>query len=551
MNSKLSVGAGPHIKSNKKTHDLMFDFIIALTPIIVLAIINFKNDFIILLAFSLAVGVSVDFIISKILELKNGLWDFSTLITTLLLVLSLPIHTPLWVVFFGVSFSIVIGKLIFGGLGQNLFNPALIGRVFLMLSFPQYLFQHNGINISSMTATLPFINNNGANQLIEDMDVGYKYFFGLNLDGSIGEISILAILFGFLYLSFRQLIDFRLPLITFGTIFFGSLILNQPVISYVFSGSILFGLTFFLTDPVTSPYTKNGKKAYGFFVALMILFIRELTSHPEGIVYAILLGNCAVPLLNNLFLPKVFGRSYEMKDLFKLIKILVLSIAILTILSFVDKIFTEKIEKKKETLLIENMQVLLPDAVNFDIYEKSKYYENYLFIPAFDGKGNRIGFIVKGVSYGFSGKEIIFLLGIDNKGITTGHRIISHQETLGLGSKLAESSFAKLWVGKDVNSKFQKGIDSPTGATYTFLNFHKTIKEVLMIFNKNFLVATPIINKSESKVRIPKVSKETISTSESAINPIINADTTSVPNDISEPNTLNNETVPVPVSTGQ
>jgi electron transport complex protein RnfD len=152
MGIKLSVGASPHVRNNVNTNIVMIDFLISLLPIILVAIAVFKMKFIILLLFSLLIGILIDYLSSVVLKIEGKSCYLSSIITTLLLILTLPINTPLWIVFFGITFSLIVGKLIFGGLGQNLFNPALLGRVFLMMSFPQYIFQYNYIdNVTGAT----------------------------------------------------------------------------------------------------------------------------------------------------------------------------------------------------------------------------------------------------------------------------------------------------------------------------------------------------------------------------------------------------------------
>jgi electron transport complex protein RnfG len=139
-------------------------------------------------------------------------------------------------------------------------------------------------------------------------------------------------------------------------------------------------------------------------------------------------------------------------------------------LNFLDKKYSAKIEVQKENMLLKEMKKLIPEGERFDLYEDSKYYDGFLFIPTYKGD-KKIAYIVKGISRGYSEKDIEFLLALDLKGVTLGHKIINHQETLGLGSKISEKEYEDLWKGKDINSKFIKGIDSVNGETYTFLNF--------------------------------------------------------------------------------
>jgi len=336
--------------------------------------------------------------------------------------------------------------------------------------------------------------------------VSYRDFiFGINKYNSLGEISLLALFFGFIYLSMRRRINFRYPLLMMITVFLGGVIFDKNPIYYLFSGGVMFGAVYFLTDPVSSPHTDGAKKAYGIFVGILIVVIREFTKYPEGVAYGILIGNAFAPLFNKLFKPRVFGRGKEMKEFYSLLKIIVFSILCILLLNFVDKKYSAKIEVQKENMLLKEMKKLIPEGDRFDLYEKSEYYEGFLFIPAYKEE-KKIAYIVRGTSRGYSEKDMEFLLALDLKGVTLGHKIIEHQETLGLGSKISEKEYEDLWKGKDINSKFVKGIDSVSGATYTFLNFYKTVKEVLKIYNAR-VINSKVINNSLDKT-VKEISSE-------------------------------------------
>ncbi len=190
MGIKLSVGASPHVRNNVNTNIVMIDFLISLLPIILVAIAVFKMKFIILLLFSLLIGILIDYLSSVVLKIEGKSCYLSSIITTLLLILTLPINTPLWIVFFGITFSLIVGKLIFGGLGQNLFNPALLGRVFLMMSFPQYIFQYNNIDNVTGATMLQLIKYKDSSEFVNTIFFVRKSLFGINHYNSIGECSL-------------------------------------------------------------------------------------------------------------------------------------------------------------------------------------------------------------------------------------------------------------------------------------------------------------------------------------------------------------------------
>ena len=501
MGIKLSVGANPHIRSNISTNIIMIDFLISLLPIILVSIAVFQTDFLILLFFSVSVGILIDYLISLILEIEDKSSCLSSVITTLLLVLTLPINVPLWIVFFGITFSIVVGKLIFGGLGQNLFNPALLGRVFLMMSFPQYIFHYKNIDDVTGATMLQLLKYKGSSEFGETAFFIKKSLFGINQYNSIGECSLLALIIGFIYLCIRKRVNYRISLIMLVTILLGGYMTGSNGVYYMLSGGAIFGALYFLTDPVTSPYTNSGKIAFAVLVGVIVVIIREFTSHPEGVAYAILFGNMFTPLFNKLFEPRVFGRKKNMKEFWNLIKILGFSIIIIFILHLIDIKISNKVEAQKEKVLLQQMKELIPEGRRFDIFENSRYFGGYLFVPVYNEQNVKIAYIVKGKSKGYSEKEMEFLLGIDLYGKTMGHKIIDHKETLGLGSQIAEKEYKNLWVGKTVDTKFNKGLDSPSGATYTFLNFFKTMKDVLEVYNEKILKTSLIEKKTPNKVK--------------------------------------------------
>lgn len=499
MTNKLKIGASPHIRNNLNTKILMIDFFIGLLPIFLVGFFVHKSEFVFKIMFSLGTSLVLDIFFTRIFKLPKEDYRISSVITAILLTFSFPIDIPLWVLFFGIFFSLLIGKFIFGGMGQNLFNPALIGRVFLMFSFPQYAFHYKVMDGLGGATSLQLLKYQKS---LFESTFNYKEFlFGINKYNSLGEISVVALFFGFLYLSLRKRINFRYPLIMMVVVFFGGLIFDKNPIYYLFSGGVVFGAIYFLTDPVSSPHTHGAKKAYAIFVGVLIVVIREFTKHPEGVAYAILIGNAFAPLFNKLFKPRVFGRGREMKEFYSLLKIVIFSILCILLLNFLDKRYSAQIEVQKENMLLKEMKKLIPVAEKFDLYEESMYYDGFLFIPAYKGE-KKIAYIIKGQSRGYSEKDMEFLLAVDLKGVTLGHKIINHQETLGLGSKISEKEYQDLWKGKDINSKFIKEIDSASGATYTFLNFYKTVKEVLKIYN------TRIINTGEKNNNSVKVVEE-------------------------------------------
>ena len=499
MINKLKISSNPHVRNNANTFKVMVDFIISLLPAIIVGIIVHGKEFSEMLIFGVVTGLIIDKIFSYILKINGKSFSSATIITVLLLILSMPIGVPLWVIFLGIMFSIVIGKLIFGGLGQNIFNPALLGRIFLMISFPQYMYNYHGIDNQAGATMLQLLKYSDVSNTYKLMDFLKNSFVEIKKYNSIGETSLIALLVGFLYLIFRKRIDYKIPLVMFLVVVFGGYFVGKNGIMYALSGGIVFGAIYFLTDPVSSPYSFKAKVAYATFVGLMIVYIRENTSHPEGVAYAIFFGNIITPLLDKLFMPRVFGRRNNMREAVKIAKVFLLTFCILIAVYFVNIAVQNKIENQTEKKLVKEMKKIIPKGEYFDFQENSKIVDGFLFIPVYNGKKENIGYIVQGKSKGYSKNEIEFLLGIDLEGKTLGHIILSSKETLGLGSQIESPEYKDLWVGKDLNTQFKKGIDSPSGATYTFLNFFKTIKNVLAIYNEQILPTRNKEKYTESK----------------------------------------------------
>jgi electron transport complex protein RnfD len=330
---------------------IMFNVVISLLPVTIYGIILYGTGAILTILTSVVFAVAAEVAFRKITKQDIRIKDGSAIVTGLLLALVLPPSTPLWMTALGAVFAIIVAKEFFGGLGANVFNPALIGRAFLLMSFPAAITSwHNPVGFSApltdvvATATplnivkmggaissdKPFglslvdavssasseigetINSVGANfvasglsESAEYWDVMKTLFFG-NRAGSIGESSILLILAGAFYLIITKTIDWRAPLAMTVTTIVASFALGMDPLLGVLSGGILFAAIFMATDYVTAPMTAKGKLIFGFGAALIAVLIRKWGSFPEGATYGILIMNAVTPFLNRL-LQKKYG----------------------------------------------------------------------------------------------------------------------------------------------------------------------------------------------------------------------------------------------------
>ena len=321
MKNTMLVSPSPHIHANVSTRSLMHDVIIALTPAIVVSVLFYGWSELLILAVSVASCVLLEWAITKyMLKAPSTIGDMSAVVTGLLLAMNLPSTTPWWVVFIGALVSIGVAKMTFGGIGQNPFNPAITGRVFLLISFPTYMtdwtepqgFIHSSDAVSG--ATLLGRYAEGGVEAVAGTD--YLNTLFLNIGGSAGEISTLALLVGFAYLLVRKVIKPWITLSIFATIavFSGIFWMVDPStytdpLFNLLTGGVVLGACFMATDYVTSPMSNLGGVIYGIGIGLLVMLIRYFGAYPEGMSFAILIMNMVVPLLNNWCHQKKYGRS--------------------------------------------------------------------------------------------------------------------------------------------------------------------------------------------------------------------------------------------------
>lgn len=318
---KFLVSPSPHVHADVSTRSLMRDVVIALAPAALVSILFYGWSELLVLAVSVASCVLFEWAITKwLLKRPSTISDLSAVVTGILLALNLPVTTPWWVVMIGAIFAIGVVKMTFGGIGQNLFNPAIAGRVFLLISFPTYMtdwtvpqgFIHSTDAVSGATLLGKYAE--GGVDALAGTDYLQTMFF--NIGGSAGEISTVALLLGFIYLLCRRVVKPWIPLSIFATVFVISGIFwlvdpatyTDPVFNLL-TGGVVLGACFMATDYVTSPMSTMGGVIYGIGIGLILMMIRYFGSYPEGMSFAILIMNCAVPLINNWFHPRKYGRA--------------------------------------------------------------------------------------------------------------------------------------------------------------------------------------------------------------------------------------------------
>ena len=331
--SKLIVSLSPHAHGNDSVERNMRGVIIALLPALLVSFLYFGLGSVVVCLTSVTSCVFLEWAINKYM-LRNErctITDGSAALTGLLLGMNLPSNLPIWIIIIGALFAIGVGKMTFGGLGQNIFNPALVGRCALLVAFPAQMTTwpmagQLGSYVDVQTGATPLavmkeaIKNGDVSKLDELPDA-----FALLLGeqsvgggaGTIGEICGLALILGFAYMLWKKIITWHIPVSIIGTVFVFSAVMHliNPIFAdpttVILSGGLMLGAIFMATDYVTSPMTHRGQLIYGVCIGLLTIIIRNWGSYPEGMSFAILIMNAFTPLINTYVKPRRFGEEVK------------------------------------------------------------------------------------------------------------------------------------------------------------------------------------------------------------------------------------------------
>ncbi len=312
MAQLLTVSASPHIHTKRTVAGCMRHVTIALLPAAACALYFFGIGALIVIATSIAACAATEYIINRwMLRRPSTLADGSAILTGLLLAFNLPSNLPVWAVIIGSVVAIGIGKMAFGGLGCNIWNPALVGRVFLLISFP----------VQMTSWPLPLVNRSeyfdavtGATTLgilklgeADSASIDILASATGAIGGSLGEVRAIALLIGFIYLLCMKVITWHIPVSILGTVALFTLCIGGNLAVELLSGGLMLGACFMATDYVTSPMSKKGMLIFGVMIGLITVIIRRWGAYPEGVSFAILLMNGFVPLIDRYIKPRKFG----------------------------------------------------------------------------------------------------------------------------------------------------------------------------------------------------------------------------------------------------
>ena len=321
--NKLTVSLSPHVHGGDSVKKNMYGVCLALLPALLWSLYYFGLGALVVLATSVLACVFFEWAITKFLLRRENLTvcDGSAALTGLLLGFNLPSNLPLWIIILGALFAIGVGKLSYGGLGQNPFNPALVGRVFLLISFPVQMTTwpvgRAAVDAATGPTPLSVMQNaiaTGDASLLKELPSSLDMLVG-QTGGSLGEVSAICLLLGCLFMLWRKIITWHIPVSILFSVFLFSGLLHvlSPVyanpVQVVLSGGLMLGACFMATDYVTSPMTGGGQIIYGVCIGLLTVVIRNWGAYPEGMSFAILIMNAFTPLINTYCKPKRFGRK--------------------------------------------------------------------------------------------------------------------------------------------------------------------------------------------------------------------------------------------------
>lgn len=333
MSQPIIISASPHLHSDRTSKKLMYDVVIALIPAFLVSLYVFGIGAFIVTAVAVISCLLFEYLIQKFLMKTDvTIGDGSALITGILLAFNLPSGLPIWMIIVGSLVAIGVAKLSFGGLGFNIFNPALVGRVFLLVSFPVQMtmwptaVENNTTMADAVTGATPLgmikeglMFGDTMTNITANLPSNLELFLGLS-GGSIGEMSGLALLLGGIYLLYRKVITWHIPVTMLVTmaVMTGIFWVIDPEsyaspLIHILSGGALLGAFFMATDLVTSPMTKKGMIIFAIGIAVITVVIRLFGAYPEGVSFAILIMNAFVPLINTYFKPRRFGSKIKSK----------------------------------------------------------------------------------------------------------------------------------------------------------------------------------------------------------------------------------------------
>lgn len=320
MDNKLIASSSPHIRTEDTTQKIMLDVIVALLPALVASVFYYGFYSLVLVVLSVVAAVVTEAATQKIMKKDVTISDLSAVVTGILVAYNVPPSTPWWIPVLGSAFAIAIAKQIFGGLGFNFINPALAGRAFLMASWPTHMTSGfiNPVTKIVSSATPDVVSSATPLAIMQGAEGELPSLINMllgRIPGVLGETSSILLIVGGIYLIYRGVIKWIIPVVYIGTVAVLALFIDGGTLAlyHVLGGGLILGAFFMATDYVTCPITDKGKIIYAAGAGILTMLIRKLGGYPEGVSYSILLMNIVTPLIDKYVTPKLFGGAKNEK----------------------------------------------------------------------------------------------------------------------------------------------------------------------------------------------------------------------------------------------
>lgn len=471
----------PHIRVEGNVTKVMMDVIIALMPALLFSIYKFRAEGFLLLLTGVATCVVCEVLYSFIFKKDSrSLFDLSAVVTGLLYSMIIPPNLPLKLVFLGGVVAILFGKMIFGGLGRNLINPAILGRVFLFLTFPLQMTTWRSLDGKlgpTIIGEWHTVGYDGLKYFYENNLEIYKMLFLGNISGSLGEMSALLLILGGVYLLYKKRISWHIPFACLATIALAMFFSGHDPIFHLLSGGVVLGSIYMATDMVTSPTTRLGKFLFGVIIGAGVVIIRLNSIMPEGMSFSILIANLTVPMIDRVTVPRVYGRKTEKLKRFAGIPAVIL----ISLLMFSSFAVSKQMKLDRPVSFSYEFSDLTEDFLPKDaaVFTDGRIdSSHYSFYPVKGGGGKILSYVSPVVCPAYV-LNVEFLIDIDLDGEVKKLKILKSHETHNLGSNIKSKEWESLWIGRDKSYEFEKEVDAFAGATLTPREVHKAVIDVL------------------------------------------------------------------------
>ncbi len=464
----MQVKTGPFLRDSVTVEEIMIDVLIALIPTLIAGVLLYGRHTLMIVILSTLSAVLTEAILTKAPLTPKGIFgDGSAAVTGMLLGLILPHTAPYWIPIFGSFFAIALVKLAFGGLGYNIFNPALAARAMLLLAFTSKM-----IYLTDATT--------GATPLWSTSSFSWALVWG-NVDGIIGETSVIAILIGAAYLFYKKHINWRIPISCLGSAFILAVVWGLDPWHTITAGGLMFAAFFMATDMVTSPVTPIGELIFGAGCGMLTFMIRQYTPYPEGVTFAILIMNGLTPAIEALTIPSVFGVGESHKT--RLRGFAVTAAAVLVL--FIGLVIVEYREPVAPHVITSGHYLPVAELLgdpNFDIVDKAgtRYY------VVKDAEGNPLQTAFIGERNGFNA-PVRFLLVLDEEHKIKNIKVLEQDENQGFGELITRANFLNQFVGLDKDSSFAApNVEVISGATISSMAVISGVSRALDNFDVAF-----------------------------------------------------------------